>query len=98
MSVNEWIAPRWDPFWGEANLAYAYENIRIKPGDEGIFTVEVHRPEVLNALNDATICELDECFRKLATDSDGQRLIAEFLDLEALEIPCKTDVFTTNWI
>ncbi len=60
---------------GEANLAYAYENIRIKPGDEGIFTVEVHRPEVLNALNDATIRELDECFCKLATDSDARLIV-----------------------
>lgn len=45
----------------------AYENI-LRSDREGIAFVTVNRPDKLNALNDATIGELQHCFEALAAD------------------------------
>jgi len=46
----------------------AYENI-LRSDREGIAFVTVNRPDKLNALNDATIGELQHCFEALAADA-----------------------------
>jgi enoyl-CoA hydratase len=45
----------------------SYENI-LRSDREGIAVVTVNRPDKLNALNDATIGELQHCFEALAAD------------------------------
>jgi enoyl-CoA hydratase len=45
----------------------SYENI-LRSDREGIAFVTVNRPDKLNALNDATIGELQHCFEALAAD------------------------------
>jgi enoyl-CoA hydratase len=47
----------------------AYENI-LRADKDGIATVTVNRPDKLNALNNATIAELQHCFEALAADDD----------------------------
>ncbi len=42
--------------------------------NSGIATVTVNRPDKLNALNNATISELDRCFREVAEDA-GVRVV-----------------------
>ena len=48
-----------------------YEFLQVSV-DDGIATVTVNRPDKLNALNAATIAEIDAAFRRLAGD-DGAR-------------------------
>ena len=45
----------------------AYENI-LRSDREGIAFVTVNRPDKLNALNDATIGELQHCFEAVGAD------------------------------
>jgi enoyl-CoA hydratase len=47
----------------------SYENLLIERDDK-IAIVTINRPKVLNALNGATVCELDEVFAELAADPD----------------------------
>ncbi len=49
-------------------MSYDFEHLRTSVAAEGIATVTIHRPQALNALNDATIRELDECFLRLSAD------------------------------
>ncbi len=52
----------------------AYENI-LREDVDGIATVTVNRPDKLNALNNATIGELQHCFEALAIDDDVSAVI-----------------------
>lgn len=52
----------------------AYENI-LRNDREGIAFVTVNRPDKLNALNDATIGELQHCFEALAADNAVRAVI-----------------------
>ena len=45
-----------------------FENLAVDRADS-VATVTVNRPKVLNALNAATVQELDECMRALAADT-----------------------------
>ena len=56
-------------------MDYDYRNLRVDRGDGGIFTVRVDRPEVLNALDDATFGELDHCAGQLVEDADCRAVI-----------------------
>ena len=49
-------------------IAYDFENLQVEIDDARIATVTIDRPEVLNALNDRTIVEIDRCFASLAED------------------------------
>ncbi len=49
-------------------MTYDFENLRVEVGDDRIATVVVARPAALNALNDATIGEIERCFTELARD------------------------------
>ncbi len=49
-------------------LANSMENLTLEVGEDRIATLTVQRPEVLNALNDQTIAEIDCCFAGIATD------------------------------
>lgn len=51
-----------------------YENLRIERG-QGIGTITIDRPKVLNALNDATIDELGAAFDELGADSQVRVII-----------------------
>ncbi len=52
----------------------AYENILCESAD-GIATVTVNRPDKLNALNKATIQELDQCFSSLKDDTSARVVV-----------------------
>lgn len=52
----------------------AYENI-LREDDGGIATVTINRPDKLNALNDATIGELQHCFDALGADDSVKGVI-----------------------
>ena len=52
----------------------AFENILCEVAD-GIATVTVNRPEKLNALNKATILELDQCFTDLAHNATARVVV-----------------------
>jgi len=45
-----------------------FANLRVEIGGDRLATVTVARPAVLNALDDATIAEIDACFAALAAD------------------------------
>ena len=40
----------------------AYENVRVEREEGGVALGRVHRPDKLNALNDATVRELSDAF------------------------------------
>jgi enoyl-CoA hydratase len=46
---------------------YEFKNVLVAVED-GVATVTVNRPKVLNALNAETVLEITDCFRKLAVD------------------------------
>ncbi len=48
----------------------AYENVRVEREEEGVALVRVHRPDKLNALNDATVAELSRAFAELGDDAE----------------------------
>src|SRR4051812_35205414 len=52
-----------------------YANIRFEPDDGGIVLITVHRPEKLNALNNATMDELDDAFRRVEQEPGHRGLI-----------------------
>ncbi len=52
----------------------AFENILCEVAD-GIATVTVNRPDKLNALNKATILELDQCFSSLADNTTARVVV-----------------------
>jgi enoyl-CoA hydratase len=52
----------------------AYENI-LREDRDGIAFVTVNRPDKLNALNDATIGELQHCFEALSDDERARAVI-----------------------
>ncbi len=47
----------------------AYENVRVEREEGGVALVRVHRPDKLNALNDATVRELSDAFGGLQVDA-----------------------------
>lgn len=49
-------------------MEYRFENLRVEDRGDRLFVVTVDRPKVLNALNDATIAEIDRCFEQLGSD------------------------------
>ena len=51
-----------------------YENLIVEIQD-GIAVVTINRPKSLNALNSATLSELDDCFQKLEEDDSVKVLI-----------------------
>jgi enoyl-CoA hydratase len=51
-----------------------YRNLLVERRD--VLTVlSIHRPEVLNALNRETLCEIEDCARRFVTDPDQHALI-----------------------
>ena len=53
----------------------AYSHIRFEPSDNGIVLLTVNRPQKLNALNNATMAELDDAFRTVEQDPAHRGLI-----------------------
>lgn len=53
----------------------SYSHIRFEAGADGIAVVTVSRPEKLNALNRATVEELEDAFTKAARERDVRGLI-----------------------
>ncbi len=51
-----------------------FDNLLLDSLD-GVATVTVNRPKVLNALNQATIGELDACIAELETDADVRAIV-----------------------
>lgn len=49
-------------------MDYSFENLSVNVESDGLAMVTVERPKVLNALNDATIAEIDRCFQRLGED------------------------------
>ncbi len=45
-----------------------YTNLLVEIDSEGISTVTINRPKALNALNAATVHELDQLFDELAAN------------------------------
>jgi len=59
------------------NVLTDFENLTVEVGEDRIATVTVDRPEVLNALNDRTIAEIDRCFSGIAdAPLEGEGAIA----------------------
>jgi len=52
----------------------AFRNLLLERG-EGIAVVTVNRPRVLNALNEATLSELEAAFKELETDDEVRAII-----------------------
>jgi enoyl-CoA hydratase len=53
----------------------SYANIVFEPSDDGIALVTVNRPQKLNALNAATMGELDDAFRRVEAEPSLRALI-----------------------
>lgn len=52
-----------------------YKNLLVDIDNDGIATVVIHRPQALNALNAATVEELDRLFAELAANSAAKVII-----------------------
>jgi len=52
-----------------------YANIRFEPDTDGIVLITIQRPEKLNALNNATMEELDDAFRRIQQEREHRGLI-----------------------
>jgi enoyl-CoA hydratase len=53
----------------------SYSHVRFEPSEGGIVLLTVNRPEKLNALNNATMVELDDAFRAVEDDPAHRGLI-----------------------
>lgn len=53
----------------------SYANIVFEPSEDGITLLTISRPEKLNALNEATMRELDDALGRLESDSSQRGLI-----------------------
>ena len=53
----------------------SYSHIVFEPGPDGIVLVTIHRPEKLNALDNATMDELDDVFRRIEHEREWRGLI-----------------------
>ncbi|MCA8963108.1 MAG: enoyl-CoA hydratase/isomerase family protein, partial [Planctomycetes bacterium] len=49
--------------------------MKVEDRDGGLRRVTIERPEALNALNDATIAEIDRCFESLAADASVRAVV-----------------------
>jgi enoyl-CoA hydratase len=56
-------------------MPVSYRNIRLETPEEGIYVLTINRPKVLNALNSATIAELDEAIRQVRRDTEARVLL-----------------------
>lgn len=56
-------------------LLMKYENILLEQPDSGVYLVTVNRPKVLNALNAATIDELERAVAQVAADDAARALL-----------------------
>ena len=54
-------------------MSYEFEHLRVDV-DDRLATVTIERPEALNALNDATVEQIDDCFQALSRD-DAVRVV-----------------------
>jgi enoyl-CoA hydratase len=52
-----------------------YSHIVFEPGTDGIVLLTIQRPERLNALNNLTMLELDDAFRRVESESELRGLI-----------------------
>ncbi|MEM7262815.1 MAG: enoyl-CoA hydratase-related protein [Planctomycetota bacterium] len=52
-----------------------YDHLLVENLDGGLWQVTVNRPDVLNALNDATIAEIDRCFTALRDHDDVRAVV-----------------------
>lgn len=52
-----------------------YSHIRFEPEAGGIVLITINRPEKLNALNNATMSELDDAFSDVASDPEFRAVI-----------------------
>ncbi|MHB8076715.1 enoyl-CoA hydratase/isomerase family protein [Desulfosporosinus fructosivorans] len=79
----------------------AYETIIVEI-EEGIASITLNRPEVLNALNDKVFNELEEAATKLAADNDvrvviitgGEKVFAAGADISQMASSTAVDVAT----
>src|SRR5215467_12487258 len=53
----------------------SYSHIVFDTGEDGIAQVTINRPDKLNALNTATVLELEDAFRRVRTESGIRALI-----------------------
>ena len=52
-----------------------YDNIRFETDADGIVLLTIHRPAKLNALNNATMEELDDAFGRIEREREHRGLI-----------------------
>src|SRR5262245_5409038 len=53
----------------------SYSHIAFETGEDSIAQVTVNRPDKLNALNSATVLELEDAFRRVRTEPSIRALI-----------------------
>ena len=54
---------------------YEYKNLLVEKAEDGITTVVINRPKLLNALDTETLREMKDAFGKLAYDEDTKAMI-----------------------
>ncbi|KAI9493854.1 ClpP/crotonase-like domain-containing protein [Zychaea mexicana] len=58
-----------------ASAKYQYKNLRVQVVSDGVAHVELHRPERLNAINEALVEDIRVCFNDLGKDSSIRCII-----------------------
>ena len=53
----------------------SYESILLETPEDGIYLLTINRPKVLNALNSATIAEIDDAIRQVRGDAQARALL-----------------------
>lgn len=53
----------------------SYQNILLESPEDGMYVLTINRPKVLNALNSATIAEIDAAIREIRSDVQARVLL-----------------------